>query len=272
MPEPLEQRLHDLRRLARSVAERSYVPYSLRPTGVALLLSDGLWVPGVRVESASFSLTIPALLNAFTTAVAAGRPDVEAVVQSRPFEEGERAFIAHPPAGAFDLVAEDAFVIEDVVKLSEDYGLLAPFLDAGPPETPEAGVRMAHEVAARAFIPASNFPVGCVLELTDGRLVPGVNVEHPDWLRILCAERNALGTAVSYGLSGFRNMYLSCPKDPLGSPCGACRQLLVEQASELSVWMDRGDAPPDSAAPDDLLPGSFTGRALQTPGTAEAGA
>ncbi len=268
MPEPLEKRLHDLRRIARSVAERSYVPYSHRPTGVALLLSDGLWVPGVRVESASFSLTIPALLNAFTTAVAAGRPDVEAVVQSRPFEEGERAFMAHPPAGAFNLVAEDAFVIEDVVKLSEDYGLLAPFLDADPPETPEAGVRLAHEVAARAFIPASNFPVGCVLELTDGRLVPGVNVEHPDWTRILCAERNALGTAVSYGLSGFRNLYLSCPKDPLGSPCGACRQLIVEQASELSVWMDRGEAPPDLTAPDDLLPGSFTGRALRTPGDA----
>ncbi len=268
MPVSIEKRLHDLRMLARSVAERSYTPYSHRPTGVVLLLSDGQWAPGVRVESASFSLTIPALVNAFTTAVAAGRPDVEAVVQSRPFSAGERAFMAHPPVGAFDLVAEDAFVIREVAKLSEDYGPLAPFLDAAPPESPEVGVRLAHEVAGRAFIPASHFPVGCVLELGDGRLIPGVNVEHPDWSRILCAERNALGTAVSYGLPDLRNMYLSCPKDPQGSPCGACRQLLVEQAPELSVWMDRGEALPEVAAPNGLLPGSFTGRALQPPGSA----
>ncbi len=265
MPVPIAKRLHDLRALAQRVAENAYVPYSHRATGVVLLLSDGVWVPGVRVESASFSLTIPALINAFTTAVAAGRMDVEAVVQSRPFEPGERAFMAHPPAGAFDLVADDAFVIKGVVKLCEDYGPLAPFLDVEPPEIVEDGVRLAHEVSERAHIPASHFPVGCVLELTDGRLLPGVNVEHPDWSRILCAERNALGTAVSYGLSGFRNLYLSCPKDPHGSPCGACRQLLVEQAPEITVWMDRGEAPPDATTPEALLPDSFTGRALRPP-------
>ena len=56
-------------------------------------------------------------------------------------------------------------------------------------------------------MPASRFPVGGVLAVA-GRLVPAVNVEpHADparaeWTHVLCAERNALGTACSYGLLG----------------------------------------------------------------------
>ena len=54
-----------LRREARAAAARAYVPYSGRGAAAVMLLADGLWVPGVRVESASFSLVIPALVNAF---------------------------------------------------------------------------------------------------------------------------------------------------------------------------------------------------------------
>ncbi len=89
-------------------------------------------------------------------------------------------------------------------------------------------------------------------------------MEHEDWTRILCAERNALGTAISYGLTGLHTMYLTCLCDPQGTPCGACRQLLTEQAPALVLWMDRGDAPPASATPEALLPGFFSGRTLRS--------
>lgn len=120
----------------------------------------------------------------------------------------------------------------------------------------------ARRLARRAYTPASNFPVGALLETTDGRFVPGVNVEHEDWARSLCAERNALGTALSYGLSDFDALYLSCPLDPKGTPCGACRQWLVELAPTVTLWMDRDDEPPEPRSPRALLPESFRGQAI----------
>ena len=128
---------------------------------------------------------------------------------------------------------------------------------------PAERVAQARRLAERAYTPASEFPVGALLDVGGGRLVPGVNVEHPDWNRILCAERNALGTAYAYGVAdAISALYLSCPLDPSGTPCGACRQWLVELTPEIPLWMDRSDAPPDKRTPEALLPGSFSGRAI----------
>ncbi|MDX1547511.1 MAG: cytidine deaminase [Rhodothermales bacterium] len=253
-----------LRRHAHDAAARAHTPYSGRPAAAVLLLSDGAWVPGVRVESASFSLVIPALVNALSTAVAAGRRDVVAAVLDHAATPDEAAFLATVPDGAFERAAEDAFVRRAGVSLPPASERLDPFLDAPLPASSEDGIALARAVAERALVPESSFPVGCVLA-AGGRLVPGVNVEHPDWSRVLCAERNALGTAVSYGLPEAEALYLTCLKDPAGTPCGACRQLLVELASAAVLWMDRGDNAPASAAPSALLPGAFDGRALEPP-------
>jgi cytidine deaminase len=87
-------------------------------------------------------------------------------------------------------------------------------------------------------------------------------VEHPDWARILCAERNALGTVQSYALSEPEHLFLTCDEDPEGTPCGACRQLLVELAPDTTLWMDRHSEPPEQSTISALLPGSFRGHAL----------
>ncbi|MDX1740955.1 MAG: hypothetical protein R3178_06660, partial [Rhodothermales bacterium] len=112
------------------------------------------------------------------------------------------------------------------------------------------------------YIPESSFPVGCVAVLENGLAVPGVNVEHPDWTRILCAERNVAGTVASYGLPPISRLYLSCPEDPAGSPCGACRQVLAELAPGSTIVMDRNPGAAETTTPEKLLPGSFTGTAL----------
>ncbi len=257
--------LEGLRAKARAATERAHAPYSGAEEAAALLLADGRWVPGVRVESASFSLTISPLLNALTTAVAAGYDprDAAAAALSRPLRPSERAFLAELPGAPFAPAGDDACARAGAGTRPTLGERLDPFLDAPLPEEAEAGIALAREVAERAYVPASGFRVGCVLVTGSGRLLPGVNVEHADWSQILCAERSALGTALSYGLGrGLRALYLSCPSDPAGSPCGACRQLLVELAPEAVLWMDRGAAPPQAARPADLLPGSFEGRAL----------
>ena len=262
MPAPAAETLQALRSLAAEAAAQAYVPYSGRSAAAALLLSDGAWVPSARVESASFSLVIPALTGAFATAAAAGRRDVRAVALSRAATAADQAYLAAAPFGSFVEAAPDVWVAEDEGFLPMPDVRLGPFLDAPVPRTSEEGIDLARQVAERAVVPQSKFPVGCVLETADGRLVPGVNVEHADWSRILCAERGALATSVAYGLAGFRRLFLSCLHDPKGTPCGACRQLLVELSPEATLWMDRGTAAPEGASPDLLMPGSFSGDAL----------
>lgn len=254
-----------MRERANALTDRAHVPFSDEPTAAVLLLTDGRWVPGVRVESASYSLTIPALLNAYTTAVAWGRgADVAAFVLSRPFRREESLYVEELPHGPYDAWAADAWIRTPGSANGSLPALgdpLSPFLDGSVAGGAE-GVPLARTVAERAHVPSSHFPVGAVAETTDGRLLPGVNVEHPDWARILCAERNALGTAQSYAAGPIRRLFLTCLEDPEGTPCGACRQLLAERAPDLTLWMDRHEAAPERASIASLLPGSFRGRAL----------
>lgn len=258
MSTPLDQ----LRRHATDAAPRAWVPYTEEPRAAVLLLADGTWVPGVRVESASFSLTLGALLNAYTTAIALGRTEVVAAVTTTPLTAAEQTYLAGLPLPSLSRPMSDAALFGiTAAALPAVADRLDPFLDAGLPD-PAAGIRHARAVAARAYVPASQFPVGCLLVSDDGRTVPGVNVEHDDWGCILCAERNALGTALTYGVTPAA-LYLSCPKDSTGSPCGACRQLLVEHAASAALWMDRFDAPPEQTTPAALLPRSFDGRSLR---------
>jgi len=264
---PSDPVLDPLREQARHLAPRAHVPFSGTPTASVLLLDDGRWIPGVRVESASYSLTLPALLNAYTTAVASGVDDrVVAFVLSRPFRREEALYVEELSSGPYKAAADDAWLRGGWVgngALPAMDAPLSPTLDGPLGDTPRAGIqRVRDDVVHHAHVPASHYAVGALLECSDGRLVPGVNVEHPDWARILCAERAALGTAQSYALPAPRRLFLTCKTDPEGSPCGACRQLLAELAPEATLWMDRNEEAPERATAPGLLPGSFRGRAL----------
>lgn len=254
-----------LRARALNLQKRAVTPFSQTPSSAIVLLRDGTWVPGVRIESASYSLVLPALVNAFTTAVALGRlEDVEAFVLSRPFRDEESLYVRQLPAPPFVQQADDVWArrpstTDDGIPLAD--APLSPFLSQADP-SPEEGITCARRIAGRAHVPDSGFRVGAVLESTEGRLIPGVNVEHPDWSRTLCAERNALGTFFSYGVPSANRLFLSCPDDPQGTPCGACRQLLVERLPDTKLWMDRHEATHESASPSSLLPGSFQGHVL----------
>lgn len=237
------------------------MPYSNRPDAALLILSDGCWIPGVRVESASFSLTISGLLNAVTTAFVGGRTDVSAVLLSRPLLPEEHLAMRYHPLDGLTQVGPDSYSEADrafpVLRMEWD-----PRIPGDAPLRPEAGIYLARSAARNAYVPESDFPVGCVLETADGSLISGVNVEHRDWSRVLCAERNVLGTAVSYGFERTERLYLSCLRDSSGTPCGACRQLISELAPQSTLWMDRGEQPAEQSDPRTLLPGSFTGTSI----------
>jgi homotetrameric cytidine deaminase len=270
--------IHTFRDLAADAAAHAHVPYSNRPEAVVLVLRDGRWIPGVRVESASFSLTLSPLLNAVTTAVAMEAGPIAAAVGTRPFRPSELAFAASAVGLAgFNRQAPD--VLSAACDLPAAAERISPFVagieDAAPsrgsgtgsvePSLPVTGLSsgdalsLARRIAGRAHAPASDFPVGCLLEISGAGYIPGVNVEHEDWMHILCAERNAIGTAVSFGYRSIAALYLCCPDAPGCTPCGACRQLMAELAPTSTLWMDGENASPATSSPVALLPSFYAG-------------
>lgn len=244
-------------------ASRSRSPFSNRGDAAICVLSNGDWVPGIKIESASYSLTIPSLLNAYTTTRTCNRNDLTYVCSNRPFRPEEVSYLQTLGHGTPTKINACMYGFDKSIPLSLATTPLDPFLSHALPVDPDEGIRLVRSLLERAHIPESNFPVACLLETTNGQLVPGVNIEHQNWSNILCAERNALGTAYTYGTSAIKHIYLTCSKDPQCSPCGACRQLLAELTPEAVLWMDRGLDIRESTTPSSLLPEWFTGSTLK---------
>jgi len=87
----------------------------------------------------------------------------------------------------------------------------------------------ARKAADAAYAPYSKFRVGAALLCEDGSIVTGCNVENRSYGLAICAERNAVTTAVTEGKLSFKALAISTPDsvEPVG-PCGACRQVLSE--------------------------------------------
>lgn len=90
------------------------------------------------------------------------------------------------------------------------------------------------EARSTSYAPFSNFNVGAALLLEDGTLVPGSNQENAAFPECLCAERNAL-MAAHVQHPGKKILALAVTakgsagvSDVPVSPCGACRQSLVQ--------------------------------------------
>jgi homotetrameric cytidine deaminase len=195
-------------------------------------------------------------MNAVSTAIAAGRQDIVAAVSNRPFGGADQDYLS-----AF---LSDATFDGNVARSSDPLLVVGDRLDPVIKEPgPTDSNSLAHDAARLAHVPESDFPVGCILETLNGGLIPGCNVEHADWNLTLCAERNAIGTAVTYGFKPWARMHVVCLKDPTGSPCGACRQVLVEHAPDMPLIMDRGNREPEIRSAADLLPAYFAGASLR---------
>ncbi|MBM3286512.1 MAG: cytidine deaminase [Candidatus Eisenbacteria bacterium] len=95
--------------------------------------------------------------------------------------------------------------------------------------------RAAREAAAAAHAPYSGFRVGAVLEDREGRLHAGCNLESASIGLSLCAERAALGIALSRGIHRFRRLFIYTPTARPTRPCGACRDMLLRVAGDLPI-------------------------------------
>lgn len=120
----------------------------------------------------------------------------------------------------------------------------------------------ARTVSERAHAPYSGFRVGAALQFADGTIVEGCNVENAAYGGTICAERAALVRSIAEGRDLADVVRIAVHVDgPDGSPCGTCRQSIVELAPQATVAFVSGGRYVELAAPD-LLPAAFTPGAL----------
>ena len=91
-------------------------------------------------------------------------------------------------------------------------------------------------IAARnqSHSPYSKYKVGSALRLTSGEIFSGCNIENASYGLTICAERIALGNAISAGNKNITAVAVYSPIDSI-SPCGACRQFIIEFGSDVIV-------------------------------------
>ncbi len=97
------------------------------------------------------------------------------------------------------------------------------------PELFEAAV----QARGLSYTPYSHYAVGAALLCSDGSVYTGSNIENAAFTPTVCAERVAIFKAVSDGKRAFQAIAVAggkagaCP-DPGVSPCGVCRQVMME--------------------------------------------
>jgi len=122
-------------------------------------------------------------------------------------------------------------------------------------------VRRAREVMQNAYAPYSEFHVGAAIEADDGSIHVGCNVENASYGLTICAERMAVGAAVAAGKRRLVRLAVASAVEPPATPCGACRQLLVEFGLDLEV-IAVGPSSERRWRLRELLPEAFTRESL----------
>jgi len=87
-------------------------------------------------------------------------------------------------------------------------------------------------LAARshAHAPYSGFKVGAALRASDGSIHAGCNVENAAFPQGQCAEATAIGVMIANGATRIAEILVVADGPETVSPCGGCRQRLVEFA------------------------------------------
>ena len=89
-------------------------------------------------------------------------------------------------------------------------------------------VAVASQARERAYAPFSNYRVGAAVVSDDDRVFYGCNVENSSYGLSLCAERNAIASAVANGTKRIKVVVVVTDNSPPAAPCGACRQWIAE--------------------------------------------
>jgi cytidine deaminase len=102
------------------------------------------------------------------------------------------------------------------------------------PEPVQQLIQAAGKAAVKAYAPYSNFRVGAAAQMTDGTVKTGSNHENASYPAGTCAERGLLAninpTDKAQQIKAIAVTYISDTAEAMPiSPCGICRQTILEQ-------------------------------------------
>lgn len=133
----------------------------------------------------------------------------------------------------------------------------------------ETLIKRALEMVPNAYAPYSRFHVGAAILCESGNIYTGANMENAAFPCGICAESNAVSTAISRGerkivaiaVAGGRNGKIT----DYCAPCGVCRQTLREfcDPKQLTVLLAKSTEDYREMTLDDLLPMSFGSDSLE---------
>ena len=124
------------------------------------------------------------------------------------------------------------------------------------PMDPQALIQQAAEARENAYAPYSSYAVGAAVLTASGRIFNGCNVENASSGLTVCAERTAIQNAVSEGEREITA--LAVVTEDGASPCGACRQVLLEFGKDAVIILAAGAGMFQETSLRELLPCPFT--------------
>jgi len=120
-------------------------------------------------------------------------------------------------------------------------------------------VSKAIEAKQKAMPTYSKFHVGAALLKKSGHIYLGANIENSSYGLTMCAERTAVYNAVINGEREFEAIAIAGDSNEYISPCGACRQVLIELCGKnLHVFMINLNGEYKQTTLEELLPYSFS--------------
>lgn len=121
-------------------------------------------------------------------------------------------------------------------------------------------IAAANQALAYAYAPYSQFRVGAAVLTQTGQIFAGCNVENVSYGLSMCAERNAIASAVlAEGGDKINIKAIAVVNDrniPC-SPCGACRQVIWE-FGKTAIVIYQGDNQLEACNVTELLPAGFS--------------
>ena len=124
-------------------------------------------------------------------------------------------------------------------------------------------IAAAAAVRLNGYAPYSGFLVGAAVLTDTGKVYVGCNVENASYPLTVCAERTAIGSAVSAGEKRIVRVAVITDTNPPASPCGACRQVIYEMGKDAVVLVASVAGHLHDTTIGELLPEGFDGSVLR---------